>query len=95
MGNFLRISLKSLGTLGALLCTLEQITVVNVGEMLEPGGVWPATAVFFGESGQLTYSEVRPVDLWLSGLAEEEPSKSEVEEPVLLSLRYSIGRPDL
>ncbi|KAH0194736.1 hypothetical protein KCV03_g191, partial [Aureobasidium melanogenum] len=44
--------------------------------------------------GPLTYSEVRPVDLWLSGLAEEASSKPE-EEPVLLSLRYSMGRPDL
>lgn len=92
MGNFLSTSVRFLGGLGALVCTLERTTVVKEGEI---EGVWPAKAVFFGESGQLTYSEVRPVDLWLSGLADEESSRSEVEEPVLLSLRYSLGRPDL
>jgi len=80
----LSTSVRLLGVLGALLVTLDKTIVVNVGEVLGLDGVWLAKVVSFGESGQLTYSEVRPVDLWLSGLAEEEPSKSVDEEPVLL-----------
>ena len=63
MGNFLSTSVRSLGTLEVLLCTLERTIVVKVGEVLGLEGVWTAKAGSFGESGQLTYSEVRPVDL--------------------------------
>jgi hypothetical protein len=60
MGNLLSTSLKVLGVLGVLHCPLERIIVVKAGEV---GGVCPAKAISFGESEQLTYSEVRPVDL--------------------------------
>jgi hypothetical protein len=60
MGNLLSTSVRVLGVLGVLLCPLERMTFVRAGEV---GGVCPAKATSFGESGQLTYSEVRPVDL--------------------------------
>jgi hypothetical protein len=37
--------------------------VVKTGEALQVAEVWSEKTVVLGESGQLTYSEVRPVDL--------------------------------
>jgi hypothetical protein len=63
MGNFFSASVRSLGALGDLTCPLEQIIVVKTGESVRLGEVWLEKATVLGESGQLTYSEVRPVDL--------------------------------
>jgi hypothetical protein len=63
MGNILSASVRSLATLGDLACPLEQIIVVRTGEPVQLGEVWLEKVTVLGESGQLTYSEVRPVDL--------------------------------